>query len=48
MNKKQDHSGFYYIFRPNAGIWVLILVHLLILFAMIELFAVIIEKMSNY
>jgi hypothetical protein len=48
MNKKQDHSEFYYIFRPFMGTWVLILVHLFILFALVVLFASIIEKMSNY
>ena len=48
MNKKQDHSGFHYTFRPYMGTWMLILVHLFILFALVVLFASIIERMNNY
>jgi hypothetical protein len=48
MSKKQDHSGFYYIFRPYMGTWMLILVHLFILFALVMLFSAIIERMGDY
>jgi len=48
MNKKHEHSEFYYIFRPFMGTWMLILVHLFILFALVVLFAAVIEKMSSY
>ena len=48
MNKKHDHTGFYYLFGVNRGVWVLIAVHLLILFALIQLFSSIIERMGSY
>jgi len=48
MNRKQEHSAFYYIFRSYGGTWMLILVHLFILFALVVLFASIIEKMNSY
>ncbi|HTE00048.1 MAG TPA: hypothetical protein VK668_12220 [Mucilaginibacter sp.] len=48
MNKKQNHSGFYYILAPNLGTWLLILVHLLILFGLVVLFSSIISHMQNY
>jgi hypothetical protein len=48
MNRKQDHSGFYYIFQPYMGTWMLIVIHLVILFALVVLFASIIERMSDY
>jgi hypothetical protein len=48
MNKKQDHSGLYYIFRPNMGTWVLILVHLFILFALVVLFGTLIGHIDSY
>ncbi len=48
MNKKQGHSDLYHLFRPYMGTWMLILVHLFILFALVVLFASIIEKMSSY
>ena len=48
MNKKFQHSGLYYILGPNAGTWVLIFVHLVILFALIILFSSIIAHMQNY
>jgi len=48
MNKKQDHPGFYDIFRPNMGTWILILVHLFILFALVVLFGSLIEHIDGY
>jgi len=48
MNKKQDHSELYYLFGVNRGVWILILVHLFILFALITLFSSIISQMQNY
>jgi len=47
-NMKQDRSGLYYIFHPNKGVWVLILVHLFILFALVFLFSAIIQKMQGF
>lgn len=48
MNKRQQHSGLYYLFGLNRGTWVLILVHLFILFSLALIFSAIIEKMQNY
>ncbi len=48
MNKKHAHTGIYYILGPNLGVWVLILVHLLILFGLVYCFSSVIEHMSNY
>ena len=48
MNKKQAHTGIYDILGPNLGVWVLIAVHLLILFGLIYCFSSIIAHMSDY
>jgi len=47
MNKR-EHSGLYYLFGVNRGTWVLILVHLFILFSLVVLFSAMIEKMQNF
>ncbi|MFI5159839.1 MAG: hypothetical protein ACHQHN_01110 [Sphingobacteriales bacterium] len=48
MSKKQGHSYFYYIFRPNMGTWTLILVHLFILLTLVILFGALIEHIDSY
>jgi hypothetical protein len=48
MNKKYYHTVLQYFFGPNFGVWLLIVLHLAILWIMITLFSSIIERMQHY
>jgi hypothetical protein len=48
MNKRKEYTAFHYLFGPNRGTWMLILVHVMILVSLITIFSSIIERMQNY
>jgi len=48
MNKKYYHPILQHLFGSNTGTWVLILLHIVILIAIVQLFAEIIHRMQGF